>query len=291
VTTRPFAASAAFPSLVRYRARVLEATGAAEIARELERTETAPETLESLSQRGRIFSVRLDDVPDSAAAVLGRELGAVGGEFAGPAPSTEPHPRVHVLLATRAQYRRLLPRLRRQPLRVREIADAVEAALAHFTAHRPRQLRGLHRSVPLGDRTRVMGIVNVTPDSFFDGGKYLDPERAVHRAVHLIEEGADLLDLGAESTRPGSSPVSADAELARLLPVLSKLHAESDVPISVDTRKAEVARVALDAGADLVNDVSGLRHAEMRRLLARTGAPAIAMHMRGTPATMQADLD
>jgi dihydropteroate synthase len=135
-----------------------------------------------------------------------------------------------------------------------------------------------------------MGIVNVTPDSFSDGGEYLEPERAVHRALHLIAEGADLVDLGAESTRPGSPPVPAPVQLARLRPVLSKLHAQVSVPISVDTRDPEVAQVALDSGADLINDVSGLRDPALRRVLARAGAPAILMHMRGTPETMQSNL-
>jgi dihydropteroate synthase len=135
-----------------------------------------------------------------------------------------------------------------------------------------------------------MGVVNVTPDSFSDGGEYLEPERAVQRALHLIAEGADLVDLGAESTRPGSAPVPARVQLARLGPVLSRLHAQVSVPISVDTRDPEVARVALDAGADLINDVSGLRDLALRRVVARAGAPAILMHMRGTPETMQSNL-
>jgi dihydropteroate synthase len=132
-----------------------------------------------------------------------------------------------------------------------------------------------------------MGVVNVTPDSFSDGGRFLEPSAALGEAERLVAEGADAVDFGAESTRPGATPVPPDAEWSRLAPVLSRAVGRLAVPISVDTRHADVARRALDAGADIVNDVEGLRDPEMRRVIARSGAAAIAMHMRGTPATMQ----
>ncbi|MCI4363308.1 MAG: dihydropteroate synthase [Thermoplasmata archaeon] len=170
---------------------------------------------------------------------------------------------------------------------MRELALAGRSAFQFYTRSRRVLLEGLHRSCRLGEGCRVMGVLNLTPDSFSDGGRFLDPRDAVAHAERLLAEGAHLLDLGAESTRPGARPVSARAEWARLAPVLARLHAISPVPLSVDTRKPEVARRALANGADLVNDVGGLRSEEMRSLLARTGAPAIAMHMRGSPARMQ----
>jgi len=134
----------------------------------------------------------------------------------------------------------------------------------------------------------LMGVVNVTPDSFSDGGRFLAPEAAVARAERLAAEGADLLDVGGESTRPGSAGVDADEEARRVVPVVEALRARGcPLPISVDTAKPEVARAALRAGADLVNDVTGLRDPEMRRLVAAAGVPAVLMHMRGTPADMQ----
>ncbi|HEX6988616.1 MAG TPA: dihydropteroate synthase [Bacillota bacterium] len=137
------------------------------------------------------------------------------------------------------------------------------------------------RRFVLGARTYIMGIVNVTPDSFSDGGRYLDPDRAADWARQLVDQGADLLDLGAESTRPGSRPVDAATELARLLPALAAVRRVVDVPISVDTYKAEVAAAALRAGADLVNDISGLKaDPEMAPLVARAGVPVILMHRR-----------
>ena len=137
-------------------------------------------------------------------------------------------------------------------------------------------------------RPLVMGIVNVTPDSFYDGGRYNLPEQAVARALELVEQGADILDIGAESTRPGAHPVSREDELVRLLPVINDLVRRVTVPISVDTTKAAVAQSALDAGACIVNDVSALRRDRaMASVIARSGAAVILMHMQGTPQTMQ----
>jgi dihydropteroate synthase len=133
-----------------------------------------------------------------------------------------------------------------------------------------------------------MGVLNVTPDSFSDGGSFLDPQRAVEHALKMERAGADLLDIGGESTRPGSTGTPADAELARILPVLEGLRKALKIPISIDTRKSEVAEAAISAGAQIINDVSGLRNdpriAEVAR---RHGVPLILMHMRGEPQTMQ----
>ena len=148
------------------------------------------------------------------------------------------------------------------------------------------RLRG--RDLPLGSRCLVMGIVNVTPDSFSDGGRFLQMDAAIAHALELVRQGADLVDIGGESTRPGSQSIPPEEELIRVLPVVTALAQQTTVPISVDTSKAEVASACLQAGAHLVNDVTGLtgdpRMAEVVRDL---GAGAIVMHMQGTPATMQ----
>ena len=156
----------------------------------------------------------------------------------------------------------------------------------------PRPWVGAHRSLVLGGgRTLVMGVVNLTPDSFSDGGLFRDPGDAITWAEVLISEGADLIDLGGESTRPGATAVSAEVEWQRVEPVLRGLAGLVSVPLSIDTRHPEVVARAVDAGADIVNDVEGLRSEEMRRVVARTGAAVVVMHMRGTPPTMQQDLD
>lgn len=136
--------------------------------------------------------------------------------------------------------------------------------------------------------TMIMGILNVTPDSFSDGGAYLDPEKAVAHALEMEAEGAHIIDIGGESTRPGAEPVSVEKELARVLPVIESLAGQSQVLISIDTYKAPVAERALEAGAHLVNDISGLRFdAQMAALVARSGVPVVIMHIKGTPRDMQ----
>lgn len=150
----------------------------------------------------------------------------------------------------------------------------------------PWRIRGAELS--LGGPPRFLGIVNATPDSFSDGGRFYDPAAAVDQALHLQAEGADLLDLGGESTRPGSEPVTADEELRRVIPVLERLAGLLTIPLSIDTTKALVAREALAAGAHIVNDISGLTFdPAMLPLCVETKAGVICNHMQGTPATMQ----
>jgi dihydropteroate synthase len=145
------------------------------------------------------------------------------------------------------------------------------------------------RTLALGERTLVMGVLNVTPDSFSDGGKFLQPETAIEHAFAMERAGADLLDIGGESTRPGSVETSASEELDRILPVLEGLRGRFKIPISVDTRRASVADLAIRAGAEIINDVSGLRSdPQIAEVAARHGVPLILMHMRGEPRTMQA---
>lgn len=148
---------------------------------------------------------------------------------------------------------------------------------------------GSHR-LTLGPRTLVMGIVNVTPDSFSDGGLFLGPGAAIDHGFRLLDEGADIIDIGGESTRPFSDPVSTEEELRRVLPVIETLARRGRVPISIDTTKSEVARQALEAGAAIINDISALRaDPAMAAVAARYGVPVILMHMLGTPKTMQRD--
>jgi dihydropteroate synthase len=144
------------------------------------------------------------------------------------------------------------------------------------------------RTLDLTSRGLIMGIVNVTPDSFSDGGRFADPGRAVEHALAMVAGGADILDIGGESTRPGAEPVGETEELRRVLPVIRALRSQSPVLISIDTIKASVARAALDAGADIINDVTGLRgDAAMVRLAAESDCGLVAMHMIGDPQTMQ----
>ncbi|HKW65065.1 MAG TPA: dihydropteroate synthase [Candidatus Acidoferrum sp.] len=144
------------------------------------------------------------------------------------------------------------------------------------------------RTLVLGERTLVMGVLNVTPDSFSDGGQFLDPARAAEHAIAMEYAGADLLDIGGESTRPGAQEMQASEELDRILPVIQGLRGRLKIPISVDTRRAAVAELALRAGAEIINDVSGLKNdPRIAEVAARQQVPLILMHMRGEPRTMQ----
>lgn len=144
------------------------------------------------------------------------------------------------------------------------------------------------RTLMLGERTLVMGVLNVTPDSFSDGGRFFNFKRAIRHALEMQRAGADLIDVGGESTRPGSFGISAEEELRRVLPVLKVLKGRLRIPMSIDTVKAEVAEVALEAGAELINDISGLRFdPRVAEVAARRRVPLLLMHIRGTPATMQ----
>ena len=146
------------------------------------------------------------------------------------------------------------------------------------------------RTLTLGKRPLLMGIVNVTPDSFSDGGRFLDVDAAVLHALHLAEEGADILDIGGESTRPYSTPVTVEEERRRTIEVVRQVCAETDVPVSIDTSKALVAQAAVEAGAEIINDVTGLEgDPAMIDIARRSSAGVCAMHMQGTPQTMQDD--
>jgi dihydropteroate synthase len=144
------------------------------------------------------------------------------------------------------------------------------------------------RALPLADRVHIMGILNVTPDSFSDGGRYLNPDDAVVHALTMVEQGADVLDIGAESSKPGAIPIDEEEERRRLIPIVRAVCRRISIPVSIDTTKASIAEQALDVGAAMINDISALRFdARMGAVVAKSGAGVILMHMRGHPQTMQ----
>lgn len=139
------------------------------------------------------------------------------------------------------------------------------------------------------DRTLIMGVLNVTPDSFSDGGRHFDANAAIEHAKRLVDEGADIVDIGGESTRPGADPVTADEELRRVEPIITAIASQLGVPVSIDTRKSEVAARCIEAGASMINDVTGLRDDAMLDIIRRTHAAITIMHMKGTPQTMASE--
>ena len=167
-------------------------------------------------------------------------------------------------------------------------ADAVNIQHSTLNIQHSRLFLRRGRELTFGVTPLVIGILNVTPDSFSDGGVHFDHTKAVHAAMQMEADGAAVIDVGGESTRPGAEPIAAQIEIDRVVPVIKQIRERSDVPISIDTRKGAVAEEAIAAGADMINDVSALRYsAGMPAIVARTGVPVILMHMRGEPSTMQ----
>lgn len=195
-----------------------------------------------------------------------------------------------IIMGTVNQIQSAIRNLKVQPFGLSGLAEELQAVLDTVVPdnREVREIQAGRFTLPLGTRTLVMGILNVTPDSFSDGGQYKSDGEAVGRAVEMANAGADIIDVGGESTRPGSEPVTMEEEMNRTIPVIEAIAGEVDVPISIDSYKSEVAERALEAGAVILNDISGLRFdPEMTRLAAESKAPIIIMHMQGVPRNMQ----
>jgi dihydropteroate synthase len=274
-----------------HRVRILRTGRENFLVREMEEIGVDPEGIALMSPKGIHRALRLEDLSPWQANLLKQEMLSLGGEAAvhRGALDCSASTTGALLMGTVKHFRRLLEKLSRQPPTMQRIGEELRAALDNFE-RRTFTLTFGGRVIELGEKTAVMGIVNVSPDSFYDGGKHVSVAGAVEHGLKLAGEGADLLDVGGESTRPGAEPLSADEEQRRVLPVIEALASRCDLPVSVDTYKAEVARRALEAGALMVNDISGLRFdPEMAGVVAAAGAGLVVMHMRGEPRTMQKD--
>jgi dihydropteroate synthase len=268
--------------------RLLSANDPREIEKEFARIGVSPEGTELMIGKGEFIIVKVGKISAQAANILKQEMLAKGGEVAlGKAMAyLGPEQGEAIIMGTRTQYRRLLALLARQPFGLSVLAQELRRLLLALDQGPP-PLTIKNRRFEWGTKTYVMGILNLTPDSFSGDGLY-GQKRLLDRALRQADEfylaGADLLDLGAESTRPGSTPVSPEEEKKRLLPVLETIAQKSPLPKSVDTYKPAVAKAALAAGADLINDVWGLqRDPEMVKVVAAAQAPVIVMHNKATP--------
>jgi dihydropteroate synthase len=231
------------------------------------------------------LTVTVSDLSSGEAALL-RDACASAQVPSGPGFGF-PRPAALFVTGTPAQIRQFCAFLRSDDRLPTYLPAQIESRLDYYLrSHYQLALRG--SVLDLGARTRIMGVLNVTPDSFSDGGLFAGHDAAVDHARSMASQGADIIDIGGESTRPGSEPLTEEEELRRILPVIERVAAELAVPISVDTYKATVARKALDAGASIVNDISGLRFStDMARVVADHGAAVVLMHIKGTPRDMQ----
>lgn len=234
--------------------------------------------------KGETLFFKLKGLDFKQLIILKQEALACGADAAIPKEALLGKGGDAILICNRAQLDRILDKLEKQdfslPLISSAIKKLVEVKVNNFS--------GRNFSFNLENGPFIMGVLNVTPDSFYDGGKFFDVEKAVDRALQMVEEGAAIIDVGGESTRPGATPVSTQEEMARVLPVIEKLALKVNVPISIDTYKAEVAEAALKAGASMVNDISGGRFSKnMKDIVAKYGAGVVVQHIKGKPRNMQ----
>ncbi|PIS30616.1 dihydropteroate synthase [Candidatus Saganbacteria bacterium CG08_land_8_20_14_0_20_45_16] len=272
------------------RARVIDMSDTSEAKAALKKIGSDNAGIELMAPKAVFRTVKLSRVKPIAANILKQEMLSLGGEVAttyGAINQSVAETDV-LILGTLKQYGLLIEKLKLHQFGLPQISQTLDQLLSNYDQSVFKLAFG-KRTLGLGSRTIIMGILNVTPDSFSDGGSYPDVQTALARAKAMLEEGADIIDIGGESTRPGAAAVSAEEELARVLPVIEKLSQETGAIISIDTTKARVAREALAAGAQMVNDISGLRFdPDLPQVVAKAGVPVCLMHIKGIPRSMQA---
>ncbi|MFQ6107189.1 MAG: dihydropteroate synthase [Thermoplasmata archaeon] len=270
-----------------FNARVMELSTPEKVKEVLNDIGVYPEGVRIMAPKAFHALIRLEGVGIKEALLLKQEMLSHGGEAAvgrGICDLTETETDV-LLMGTVKQLKRVVKKLSIQPFDCPRIAEEIEETLENYLKDRF-TLKARGRRVRL-DRPLIMGVVNVTPDSFSDGGEFLDASAAIAHARNLAEDGADIIDVGGESSRPGSNPLPAREELNRIIPVLEGIIDKVKIPISVDTCKPEVAKEVLDMGVQIINDITGLKSAKMAKTVADSGAGIVIMHMLGTPRTMQ----
>lgn len=298
VAAPPGCAMTTSDSKDRFNVRVFTSRKDADLESEMEKVHSEWAGIVRMVPKAVSFVVKVHGLRSPAAIILKEEMLSKGGDAAIHRDCiTNRVERSDVLLmGTEKAYHMVIPSLREQPFSLRRLADEIERAIDRFKSqtpmtpsddHLPEGLRAFYAAIR--ERTAVMGILNITPDSFSDGGLYPDVQSAVEHALRMVNDGADAIDVGGESSRPGSESITADEELSRVIPVVTELARRTDAPISIDTYKPEVAAAALDAGASIINDISGLADEQMRSLAAERQVPCVIMHMKGTPRTMQKD--
>lgn len=272
-----------------YSAHLLDIENLSSAERTLLKLGADPAGVKIMGPKSVFRVVKLKNVPSVAANILKQEILSYGGESANAygAINHSVEKTDILICATLAQFEKLVEKLRQHQFGLPDLAKEVQAVLTNYDTSSLLMKIG-EKEFRFGERTYIMGILNVTPDSFSDGGKYHSPEEATDAAKKMAAEGADIIDIGGLSSRPGSAEITAEEEISRILPVIEKLSKENIV-ISVDTYRSAVAEAALKAGAHLINDISGLHFdPALARVCAKYHVPLVLMHIQGTPQTMQA---
>ncbi|MDP2940968.1 MAG: dihydropteroate synthase [Candidatus Omnitrophota bacterium] len=275
--------------------RILQTSGPREIIRIMQEIKVDAYGMRIMLPKAVSRLVRTDALPSFSANILKQEMLSLGGDAAISRNALTGKDRLSVclLMGTLAQYQSLSQKLRQQPFGLAQLAEELRRALKNYAREKFILELGRHR-LNLGRRTHIMGIVNLTPDSFSGDGllqaqsvKRKAQSLILEYAEKLVRDGADIIDIGGESSRPGAKPVSAKEELKRVIPAIRIIAKKVRAPISIDTRKPEVARQALDNGAAMVNDITGLRYPEMIKAVKQNKAAVVIMHMKGNPRDMQ----
>ena len=261
-----------------------------ELKNEFQNIGVDPAGFELMASKGLQVNIKVKNLSVPAALILKQEMLSLGGDCANHRMvlKNEVDSADSILMGNAKIFQRLIPKLKNQPFGLKKLADDLNKQISIFLNPPKYRLKCKNKVFDLSARTRIMGILNITPDSFSDGGKFLDKDQAVKHAIQMQKDGADIIDIGAESTRPGADPVPKQEELDRLIPIIEFLKKEVDIPVSVDTYKSDVAEEALKNGANIINDISGLRFdPEMKNVLAKYNVPVILMHIKGEPKNMQ----
>jgi dihydropteroate synthase len=271
--------------------RCLHITNAREAIHEMGKVGVDPTGMKLMKGKTLHYNLKVEGIDPRTANLLKQEMLSVGGDAALDRRGLDcsSSSTGALLMGTEKQFEKLFSKLEQYPdlhpfgRSLREILRNLSRA--HYT------IRCRKRTFTLGKRTLLMGVLNVTPDSFSDGGLFFDKETAIARGLKMVEEGADFIDIGGESTRPGSKPLGLEEELRRVIPVIEFLAKEVDAPISIDTYKSTVAKKAIEAGAQIINDISGLQFdPSLSQVAAKEDVPLVLMHIRGNPETMQKNI-
>jgi dihydropteroate synthase len=248
-----------------------------------------PYGIDAMASKTININILLEDQPCKIANIIKQEMLSVGGDAAvarGSVSCSVPVSNI-LIMGTLKQISELVKKIDKQPFGLNLIARNILKILKNI-GQNEYVLKTFRREINLGKKTLIMGILNITPDSFSDGGLYCSQQKAVERGLQMVDEGADIIDIGGESTRPGAESIEASVELKRVLPVIESLVKQVKIPISIDTTKAKVAKLALASGAEIVNDISALHgDKKIAKTISDEGAAVILMHMRGNPRNMQ----
>ena len=248
-----------------------------------------PYGIDAMASKTINVNILLEDQPCKIANIIKQEMLSVGGDAAVARGSVSCSVLVSdiLIMGTLKQILALVKKIEKQPFGLNFIAGNIVELLKNISQNEY-VVKTFRREIHLGKKTLIMGILNVTPDSFSDGGLFYSQQKAIERGLEMAGEGADIIDIGGESTRPGAKAVSAAIELKRVLPVIESLVKQVKIPISIDTKKAQIARMAVKAGAEIINDISALNSdKDMAMAVRETRAAVILMHMRGKPRNMQ----